>query len=105
MATFNFNQYAQGLVTAGTTNANNNTRATLDKESNPFHGYYFRVLTGNSAAGTNSYVSGAKKTGGLALVAYPAEYRSSGVMTFTVTQDGVVYERTSGLTRRESHQI
>src|SRR5712692_4204242 len=57
-------QYAQGLVSAVTTNADSN-------ESTPFHGYYFRIVTGNSAAGTNSYVSGGKKRGGVALVAYP----------------------------------
>src|SRR5712692_4855880 len=82
-------QYAQGLVSAVTTNADSN-------ESTPFHGYYFRIVTGNSAAGTNSYVSGGKKRGGVALVAYPADYRSSGVKTFIVSRDGVVYEKDLG---------
>ncbi len=53
-------------------------------------------MTGNHAAGTNGQVSPAKKTAGLALVAYPAEYGSSGVMTFIVMQDGEVYEKDLG---------
>jgi len=82
-------QYAQGLVTAGTTRTDTN-------ESSPYHGYYFRLSSGNSAAGTNRYVSSGKKTSGLALVAYPAEYRSSGVMTFVVSQREVVHEKDLG---------
>ena len=79
-------EYAQGLLNAGTANADT-------KESNPFHGYYFRIVTGNSAPRASG---GGKKTGGLALVAYPAEYQSSGVKTFVVNQDGVVYEKDLG---------
>jgi hypothetical protein len=65
----------------------------------PYHGYYFRVLTrqGNAAAGgPKSYIVDGKMTGGFAFVAYPAEYRSSGVMTFIVGEDGVVYEKDLG---------
>ena len=86
-------QYAQSLVTV---NSDNNARGTVDRESSPFYGYYFRVVTANSVAGTKSHVSRSKKAGGLVLVAYPAEYRSSGVMTFIVTQDGTVYEKDLG---------
>jgi len=53
-------------------------------------------VTADSVAGTSSYISGGKKRGGLALVAYPANYRSSGVKTFIVTQDGIVYEKDLG---------
>jgi hypothetical protein len=77
------NHYAQALATAGTASA-------------PFHGYYFRTVTANPAAGSSSYASSGKKAGGLVLVAYPAEYRSSGVMTFIVNQKGVVYEKDLG---------
>jgi Protein of unknown function (DUF2950) len=58
----------------------------------PFHGYYFRILTAQSKVekGPNS------KTHGFTVVAYPAEYRSSGVMTFIVTQNDVVYETNLG---------
>jgi hypothetical protein len=86
-------QYAQSLVTA---NADNSAPRTVDRESSPFYGYYFRVVTANSPAGTKSNVSRGKKADGLVLVAYPAEYRSSGVMTFIVTQDGTVYEKDLG---------
>ena len=82
-------QYVLGLFSASTTNAGGN-------ESSPFHGYYFRIVTADSVAGTSSYGSGGKKRGGVALVAYPAKYRSSGVKTFIVTQDGIVYERDLG---------
>ena len=47
-------------------------------------------------SGASSYGSGGKKRGGVAVVAYPAKYRSSGVKTFIVTQDGIVYERDLG---------
>jgi DUF2950 family protein len=58
----------------------------------PFHGYYFRILAAqrNVENGSNS------KTGGFIVVAYPAEYRSSGVMTLVVAQNDVVYETDLG---------
>src|SRR6266481_7498633 len=61
-------QYAQSLVSARTANADSTSR-NAEKESSPFHGYYFRVVTGNSAPMANSYAAGVKKTAGLALVA------------------------------------
>jgi hypothetical protein len=84
-------QYAEELLTAGSTNADNKVRATQENASHPFHGYYFRIVRGNSAAAV-----GGKNTAAAALVAYPAEYESSGVMTFIVTQDGVVHEKDLG---------
>ena len=77
-------QYANGLVTAGTV------------DTDPFHGYYFRVVTVTSAAGPDRYSAAGKKPGRVAFVVYPAEYRSSGVMTFIVAQDGIVYEKDLG---------
>jgi hypothetical protein len=65
----------------------------------PYRGYYYRVLTrqGESAAGgAKSYIVNGKMTDGFAFVAYPAEYRSSGVMTFIVGADGVVYQKDLG---------
>ena len=88
-------QYAQSLVTANSANADNSARGT-EKESSPFYGYYFRLVSLNSLNGTKTNVPRDKMTRALALVAYPAEYRSSGVMTFIVTQDGTVYERDLG---------
>ena len=65
----------------------------------PFHGYYYRMLTKQGAAakgGARDYVVNGKLTRGFAFVAYPAEYRNSGVMTFIVNQEGVVYEKDLG---------
>jgi len=63
----------------------------------PYRGYYFHILAreGKGAA-AKSYVVNGKMTAGFAFVAYPAEYRSSGVMAFIVDQDGVVYEKDLG---------
>ena len=65
----------------------------------PFHGYYYRILTKQGPAakgGARDYMVDGKLTKGFAFVAYPAEYRNSGVMTFIVGQDGVVYEKDLG---------
>lgn len=65
----------------------------------PFHGYYYRILTKQGPAakgGARDYIVEGKLTRGFAFVAYPAEYRNSGVMTFIVAQDGVVYEKDLG---------
>ncbi len=61
----------------------------------PYRGYYFHILT-RAAGGAKSYIVDGKMTEGFAFVAYPAEYRSSGVMTFIVNQDGAVYEKDLG---------
>jgi len=69
------------------------------REHTPFHGYSFRMLDqqGPSApGGAKSYIVDGKMTGGFAIVAYPAEYKSTGVMTFIVNQDGTVYEKDLG---------
>jgi hypothetical protein len=65
----------------------------------PYRGYLFHVLTrqGKGAPdGAKSYIVNGKITEGFAFVAYPAEYRSSGVMTFIVNQDGIVYQKDLG---------
>jgi hypothetical protein len=65
----------------------------------PFHGYYYRVLTrqGPTApGGAADYVVRGKMMGGFALVAYPAEYGNSGVMTFLVNHEGIVYQKDLG---------
>ena len=65
----------------------------------PFDGYYFRILTkqGDKAkGGAKDYIVDGKMTGGFAVVAYPAEYRNSGIMTFIVAKDGVVYQKDLG---------
>jgi len=65
----------------------------------PFRGYYFHILTSqgkNAMGGAKNYEVDGKMTGGFAFIAYPAVYRSSGVMTFVVSEDGVVYEKDLG---------
>jgi len=65
----------------------------------PYHGYYYRILKaqGKTARGGEyDYIVKGKMIGGFALVAYPAEYGNSGIVTFIVNQDGVVYEKDLG---------
>jgi hypothetical protein len=65
----------------------------------PFHGYIYRMLTRQgplAAGGSYDYVVNGELLGGFALIAIPAEYGSSGIMTFIVNHDGVVYSRDLG---------
>jgi hypothetical protein len=65
----------------------------------PFNGYYFRILTGQgpaAKAGAYSYLAHGKMMGGFALIAYPATYGVSGVMTFLVNHDGDVFQKDLG---------
>jgi hypothetical protein len=67
--------------------------------SNPYHGYFFKPLTGQGPAaphGELDFVMNGVMIGGFALVAAPAEYRVTGVKTFIVSHDGVVYEKDLG---------
>ena len=69
------------------------------KEQQPFQGYYFKILTAQGAAapgGAKSYITNGDMSGGFGLVAWPAEYDLTGVMTFIVNQDGMVYEKDLG---------
>ena len=65
----------------------------------PYHGYFYRMLTAqgaNANGGEFDYIVNGKMIGGFAIVAYPAEYGNSGVMTFIVNHDGVVYQKDLG---------
>jgi hypothetical protein len=65
----------------------------------PFHGYLYRILTkqGEKAhGGAKDYIVNGAMTGGFAILAYPAEYGNSGVMSFLTNQDGVVFEKNLG---------
>ncbi len=65
----------------------------------PYRGYYFHILTRqgkNASGGPKSYLANGKMSEGFAFVAYPAEYRSSGVMTFVVGENGAVFEKDLG---------
>lgn len=67
--------------------------------STPYYGYLYKILTAqgpNARGGAKTYVVDGKLTGGFALIAYPAQYHSTGVMTFIVNQDGVVYQQDLG---------
>jgi hypothetical protein len=73
--------------------------APPQSDAAPYRGYYYRLLTRqgkNAPGGAKNYVESGKMIGGFAFVAYPAEYRSSGVMTFIVGEDGVVYQKDLG---------
>jgi hypothetical protein len=65
----------------------------------PFNGYMFRILTSQGShapGGAKNYVVDGKMTEGFAFVAYPVDYRSSGVMTFIIDQSGTIYEKDLG---------
>ncbi len=84
------------LVAAAVTESYAKSR---DNAPTPYRGYYYHILTRegkNAPGGAKSYMVNGKMTGGFAFVAYPAEYRSSGVMTFIVGEDGVVYQKDLG---------
>jgi len=71
----------------------------------PFHGYYFRILSrqgSHAPGGAKDYMVDGKMAGGFAFVAYPAEYRNSGVMTFIINQDGVLLQKDLGKTTTET---
>ncbi len=73
---------------------------TAKKEGpQPFHGYYYRILKAQGPAakgGAYAYVLNGHMIGGFALVAFPAQYGVSGVMTFIVNHDDVVYQKDLG---------
>jgi hypothetical protein len=91
-------EYARTVIGARSGNTDPAVAGSADNE--PFHGYYFRpvsVQPGKTTVGTTgTRASGGKRWAGAAFVAYPVEYRASGVMTFIVTKDGAVYERDLG---------
>jgi len=71
----------------------------VTEQAAPYHGYYFRILKGQGSdapGGALYYVVKGKMIGGFALIAYPAEYGNSGVMTFVVNHAGTVYQKDLG---------
>ena len=65
----------------------------------PYHGYFYRILTAQgpqAQGGATDYVAGGHMIGGFGLVAFPAQYGVSGVMTFIVNHDGIVYQKDLG---------
>jgi Protein of unknown function (DUF2950) len=71
----------------------------------PFHGYFYRLLDKQGAdakGGAKDFVVNGKMTGGFAVVAYPAAYGDSGIATFLISQQGVLYERDLGKTTSDA---
>jgi hypothetical protein len=72
------------------------TTSALDE---PYHGYLYKLLKAqgpNAQGGAKSYLDNGKLSGGFALIAYPASYRTGGIMTFLVNQDGIIYQKDLG---------
>ena len=83
--------------------------ASSDANRAPFHGYYYRILVAQGASapgGARSYDNGGKMDRGFAILAFPAEYRSSGVVTFIMDQNGAADEKDLGpMTETRAKQI
>lgn len=68
-------------------------------EAQPYHGYFYRILKAQGPAargGARNYVVDGQLAQGVALLAFPAQYRVSGVMSFIINQNGVVYQKDLG---------
>jgi hypothetical protein len=75
------------------------------QQPTPFHGYYFKILTAQGPAatgGAKSYEVNGVMSGGFGLVAWPAQYDASGIMTFIVNQDGILFQKDLGPAGSES---
>ena len=84
---------------AGPRFAEADPKAKGRKAGSPYHGYYYKVLTAqgpHAPGGARNYLANGKLIGGIALIAYPASYLSSGVKTFICNLDGLVYEKDHG---------
>ena len=73
--------------------------SNASQESQPYHGYFFRMLTSQGSqahGGAKNYLVNGNMTGGFAILAFPAEYGNSGVMSFLINQDGNVLQKDLG---------
>jgi hypothetical protein len=87
------------LIAAAHGEGYHHTAQMLNEQAAPYHGYYFRVLTRqgpHAPGGSYNYVINGNMIAGFALVAWPAEWGNTGVMTFMVNQQGKVYEADLG---------
>jgi hypothetical protein len=74
------------------------------KRHEPYHGYYYKILTSqgpHASGGEMSYLQNGLMTKGFALIAWPSDYRSTGIMTFIVDKSGIVYQKDLGPTTPE----
>jgi hypothetical protein len=96
------NAAAEGRSIGGSaqSGAQNTSQSTAHSDAPaPFHGYYFKILTSQGRAapgGAKSYVTDGRLSGGFALVAWPAQYGVTGIMTFVINQDDTLHERDLG---------
>jgi Protein of unknown function (DUF2950) len=91
--------YGAEAKTAGSSGKGGSEKEGAPEERAPYHGYYFKILTAQGAhapGGKFSYIINGNMIAGYALVAYPAKWSNSGVMTFIVNQQGRVYQRNLG---------
>ena len=87
------------LVAAARVEGYHRTARMLNDELAPYHGYYFKILTcqgKHAPGGKYSYIINGRMIAGFALVAWPAEWGNTGVMTFIVNQQGKVYQKNLG---------
>jgi hypothetical protein len=80
----------------------------LNPDLQPFHGYYFKILKGqgkHADGGAYNYVVKGKMILGFAIIAYPAEYGNSGIMTFIVNQAGTIYQKKLGKNTTRSAEV
>lgn len=79
--------------------ASQQSQSEMTQSRQPFHGYYFKILTRqgkNAPGGAYNYIINGRMIGGFGLVAWPADYGESGVMTFIINQQGKVYQKDLG---------
>ena len=90
---------SESLVPKGFAEAAVETGHTASAILKPYHGYYFRVLKAqgpNAEGGQHNYIVKDSMIGGFGLVAFPAHYGVSGIHTFIISHDGVIYEKDLG---------
>jgi hypothetical protein len=87
------------LVAAAHMEGYRRTATMLSDQSAPYHGYYFKILTGqgrHAPGGKYNYLINGRMIAGFALVAWPAEWNNTGVMTFIISQQGKLYQANLG---------
>lgn len=88
------------LIAAARVEGYRREKKILGEEQSPYHGYYFKILTRqgkHAAGGKYDYIINGHMIGGFALVAWPAQWDNTGIMTFIVNQNGKVYQKNLGV--------
>jgi hypothetical protein len=87
------------LIAEASTQGYSVRKRAAPRTAAPFHGYFYRILTSqgrNAPGGAKNFIVDGKMAGGFGFLAWPAEYRSSGVMTFMINQDSVLVQKDLG---------